>query len=343
MKSPLTDAWLSTHDGVWRGCGRSSSIGSSISTMSGRIRDVWSDNFDEEMDSLRKAIETYPYVAMDTEFPGIVARPIGQFRGSTDYHYQTLRCNVDLLKMIQLGITVCDEDGNLPPDTCTWQFNLHFDANEDMCAPDSLELLTKAGIDFDRHLQFGIDQQYLGELLITSGMVLLEDVRWVSFHSGYDFGYLLRLVTCQPLPSTESEFFDLLHVWFPCIYDVKFLMRSCKTLKGGLQDLADDLQVSRMGQQHQAGSDSLLTASSFFRLRDRFFDGAIDDAKHLGCLYGFANATSATFTPSGTIVYQALNVTTPVMPHAQTAAVQASAISGGSTPTVTSSPMTTVR
>ena len=58
--------------------------------MSGRIRDVWSDNFDEEMDSLRKAIETYPYVAMDTEFPGIVARPIGQFRGSTDYHYQTL-------------------------------------------------------------------------------------------------------------------------------------------------------------------------------------------------------------------------------------------------------------
>ena len=38
----------------------------------------------------------------DTEFPGVVARPIGQFTGNADYHYQTLRCNCDLLKIIQL-------------------------------------------------------------------------------------------------------------------------------------------------------------------------------------------------------------------------------------------------
>ncbi|WFD39148.1 CCR4-NOT core DEDD RNase subunit [Malassezia japonica] len=266
---------------------------------------------------LRSAIENYPYVAMDTEFPGIVARPIGNFRGSTDYHYQTLRCNVDLLRLIQIGITVCDEQGNLPPDTCTWQFNFHFDVNNDMCAPDSLELLTKAGLDFDRHLHFGIDHEHFGEMLITSGLALFEDVKWISFHSGYDFGYLLKLVTCLPLPSHEYEFFELLHQWFPCVYDIKYLMRSCKTLKGGLQDVADDLQVSRIGQQHQAGSDSLLTASTFFKLRDRFFDGSIDDEKHLGCLYGFANTTSAVFLPSGSIVYQAHGVTTPGMQHAQ--------------------------
>jgi len=64
----------------------------------------------------------------DTEFPGIVARPIGTFKGSSDYHYQTLRCNVDLLKLIQLGLTICDADGNLPPlgQACTWQFNFKF-------------------------------------------------------------------------------------------------------------------------------------------------------------------------------------------------------------------------
>ncbi len=55
-----------------------------------------------------------------------MARPIGTFKGSSDYHYQTLRCNVDLLKLIQLGITLCDENGNLPPDVCTWQFNFRF-------------------------------------------------------------------------------------------------------------------------------------------------------------------------------------------------------------------------
>jgi len=62
----------------------------------------------------------------DTEFPGVVARPIGSFRGSSDYHYQTLRCNVDLLRIIQLGITLCDENGELAPGVCTWQFNFQF-------------------------------------------------------------------------------------------------------------------------------------------------------------------------------------------------------------------------
>ncbi|GAC74710.1 mRNA deadenylase subunit [Moesziomyces antarcticus T-34] len=91
-----------------------------------QIREVWAENLEIEMALLRETIDKYPYVAMDTEFPGIVARPIGTFKGSSDYHYQTLRCNVDLLKLIQLGITLCDENGNLPPDVCTWQFNFRF-------------------------------------------------------------------------------------------------------------------------------------------------------------------------------------------------------------------------
>lgn len=37
-----------------------------------------------------------------------------------------MRCNVDLLKIIQVGITLADEDGNTPQDVCTWQFNFHF-------------------------------------------------------------------------------------------------------------------------------------------------------------------------------------------------------------------------
>lgn len=45
------------------------------------------------------------------------------------------------------------------------------------------------------------------------------------------------------MPADESEFFELLRTYFPCIYDIKYLMKSCKNLKGGLQDIADDLQV----------------------------------------------------------------------------------------------------
>ena len=68
----------------------------------------------------------FPHSLQDTEFPGVVARPVGSFASHTDYHYQTLRCNVDLLKIIQLGITFADENGELADDCPTWQFNFKF-------------------------------------------------------------------------------------------------------------------------------------------------------------------------------------------------------------------------
>ena len=39
--------------------------------------------------------------------------------------------------------------------------------------------------------------------------------------SGYDFGYLLKLLINQNLPAEESDFFELLRIYFPSIYDVK--------------------------------------------------------------------------------------------------------------------------
>ena len=48
----------------------------------------------------------------------------GEFKSTADYQYQLLRCNVDLLKIIQLGLTFLDEKGNLPESgPSTWQFN----------------------------------------------------------------------------------------------------------------------------------------------------------------------------------------------------------------------------
>ena len=67
----------------------------------------------------------------------------------------------------------------------------------------------------------------------------------LSVCSGYDFAYLLKVLTAQNLPSEESDFFDLLKLYFPNIYDVKYLMKSCKSLKGGLQEVAELLEVCR--------------------------------------------------------------------------------------------------
>lgn len=62
----------------------------------------------------------------DTEFPGVVAKPIGEFVSNADFQYQLLRCNVDLLKIIQLGFSFFDEQGKPAPGISTWQFNFEF-------------------------------------------------------------------------------------------------------------------------------------------------------------------------------------------------------------------------
>jgi CCR4-NOT transcription complex subunit 7/8 len=135
-----------------------------------------------------------------------------------------------------------------------------------MYTPDSVEQLQKAGIDFQRHEEIGISPNDFAELMITSGLVLSHDTRWISFHrcviffchcfflnpgwltcqisnSGYDFGYFMKLLTAQSLPTTEDAFFELLKIWFPTVYDIKYLMKASKVLKGGLQEVADDLGV----------------------------------------------------------------------------------------------------
>lgn len=254
------------------------------------IRDVWASNLEDEFRTIIRVVQKYNYVAMDTEFPGVVARPIGEFRSTADYQYQLLRCNVDLLKIIQLGLTFLDEHGNTPPNYSTWQFNFKFSLTEDMYAQDSIDLLTNSGIQFKKHDEEGIDPYEFAQLLMTSGVVLSDNVKWLSFHSGYDFGYMLKLLTDQNLPMDESEFFELLRIYFPAIYDVKYLMKSCKNLKGGLQEVAEQLELERIGPQHQAGSDSLLTGAAFFKMREMFFEDNIDDAKYCGHLYGLGTS-----------------------------------------------------
>ena len=65
----------------------------------------------------------------------------------------------------------------------------------------------------------------------------------LSYFSGYDFGYLLKVLTNTNLPTEEQEFFELLKLYFCNIYDVKYLMKSCKNLKGGLQEVSEQLEV----------------------------------------------------------------------------------------------------
>ena len=55
-------------------------------------------------------------------------------------------------------------------------------SSDDMYSPESIELLQKSGIDFQRHEEIGILPNDFAELMITSGMVLAPETKWISFH-----------------------------------------------------------------------------------------------------------------------------------------------------------------
>ncbi|CAN8097420.1 unnamed protein product [Discula destructiva] len=295
----------------------------------GRIREVWAHNLEEEMAVLRKLVQRYPYIAMDTEFPGVVARPMGCFRGKSDYHYQCMRANVDLLKVIQIGIVLLNEEGETPGTRANagevegdgtgrrtagqnqlphaWQFNFQFDIDEDMYNEGSIESLQVAGINFDLLKRDGIDPHKFAALLIPSGLVCFEEVRWLSFHGGYDFGYLAKLLLCRPLPRDESDFEYYMRKFFPTIYDIKHLMKHAVKLqnsgmltpgdastiellhkfeqKSGLENLGEAMKIKRLGAAHQAGSDALLTGKVFFQMREKVFHGEIGN-EHVGKIWG---------------------------------------------------------
>ncbi|KAG9196438.1 hypothetical protein G6011_01559 [Alternaria panax] len=304
-----------------------------------RIREVWRSNLHQEMDMLRSLIDQYPYISMDTEFPGVVARPIGDFNSKASYHYQTVRCNVDLLKIIQLGVTLFNVQGDIPPshlDTselnykpksmqryannivvcpCTWSFNFQFSLEDDMYNEESIQMLKKSGADFEKHRDQGIDPQEFGSLLTTSGMTLSEDVNWISFHSGYDFAYMLKMLTSKSLPEDEDTYRKLVNVFFPKLLDVKYLWRHANNLvrrgvigstatnilnnlgtKSGLQDLADELGCQRVGNSHTAGSDAWLTGVVFWEMKKKIFDGTVPDemSGHMWGLTGVGPPASAT-------------------------------------------------
>ncbi|PON46758.1 Ribonuclease H-like domain containing protein [Parasponia andersonii] len=87
------------------------------------------------------------------------------------------------------GLTFSDEKGNLSP--CgtdkyyIWQFNFHeFKKSEDKHAPDSIELLERSDIDYEKCGKKSVKASRFGELFTSSGVVMNDEVRCNTFHGG---------------------------------------------------------------------------------------------------------------------------------------------------------------
>ncbi|KAF8389273.1 hypothetical protein HHK36_025966 [Tetracentron sinense] len=249
------------------------------------IRQVWAANLEEEVQKIAHLLFFFPVIAMDKEFPGVIYRPSTGTAHQLDpfNHYQILKANVDALKVIQVGLTLSDARGNLADlgdgFSSIWEFNFgDFDVDRDLHAPESIQLLKQQGIDFNKNREKGICAARFGQLLLKYRIVYnFSMVIWVTFHSAYDFAYLIKILTQRELPSDLPAFLSLVEFFFGMrVYDMKHIVRYCDGLYGGLDRIAKTLQVDRVaGKSHQAGSDSLLTLQTFMKLKDRYFNGRI--------------------------------------------------------------------
>ena len=274
------------------------------------IIEVYEENFIEEIKNLSSLLDEYNYIGMDTEFPGTVF-----FAGndSEDFYYQALKKNVDNLKLIQLGITLTNEKGEFPKNYPyhTWQFNLEFDKNTELYRMNSINLLKECGIDFDKLKKKGIKHNIFAQYFMISNLVLNPDICWVSFQGSYDFGYLLKLLINTDLPDREEEFINLLDTYFINYYDIRMLIKGNDNFQRGLNKLADQLEVRREGQIHQAGSDSVVTIDVFFKLKKSGFinNKKLEELKNVlhGIGKGQDNDETINYTQMGGMAYQSNN------------------------------------
>ena len=269
------------------------------------IIEVYEDNFIEQIKILSSFLDDFNYIGMDTEFPGTVFHVENM---TDDFYYKSLKKNVDKLKLIQLGITLTNEKGEYPKNHPyhTWQFNLEFDKDIELYKDESVDMLKKCGIDFDKLKRKGIKHNNFAAYFMTSNLVLNPDVHWVSFQGSYDFGYLLKLLINEDLPQTEDEFTNLLNIYFINYYDIRVIVKDNENLlKKGLNRLAELLEVRREGQEHQAGSDSMVTIDVFFKLKKKGLVGENKFKEAKNILYGIgvgqANDETINYTQIGNL------------------------------------------
>ncbi|CAN1137748.1 Poly(A) ribonuclease pop2 [Linum perenne] len=278
------------------------------------VREVWNNNLSEEFFAMEGLLAKYPIVSLDAEFPGFLRST--PWSASEEVVFQDLKYNTGSTTLIQLGLALSNSKGTVGG---IWEFNFQFDLRRDIHTRDSVEFLAEHGIDFEKLRTCGVDRIRFGTMLRKVISTRQSTITWVTFHGVYDLAYILKAVCFRPIPDSSEEFVHSLGMGFDAVVDVKYMAKfNAETgSEIGLQKLADSLWVKRRGEAHTAGSDSLLTALVYFKLKKKLKQQGIDEHFYVDFIYGISSrissfrnkgslATAAADTPQSLTNYSSL-------------------------------------
>ncbi|CAL4990236.1 unnamed protein product [Urochloa decumbens] len=198
------------------------------------VRHVTAANYEAELDAISALLPHFPIIVFDTEYPGTVHRPPPGRREcdlTPPERYALIKANVDEVPILQLGITLCDADGNLPIFSSSstggaagyyeraWVFTFSdFDVRRDAHAPESVAFLRTHGVDFDAARAQGVSSaafaaRFAGAVLAPARIAATvlapaaRPVTWAAYSGAYDFAYMVKMLCGgRPLPGTWHEF-----------------------------------------------------------------------------------------------------------------------------------------
>lgn len=105
-------------------------------------------------------------------------------------------------------------------------------------------MLQDAGIDFSALKQKGIEPLVLADYLTSSGLILNDEIRWITFHGAFDYAYLIKILTNSKLEGTYDQYETTVNTYFPCTLDTKIIAQDVDDIKGNsLQKLGNEFGV----------------------------------------------------------------------------------------------------
>ncbi|EOA25346.1 hypothetical protein CARUB_v10018669mg [Capsella rubella] len=233
------------------------------------------------MSLIEDCLRNNSFIAFDTEFPGCL-RDTSK-NAHDEQRYIDMSYSVDRTKLIQLGLTLFDNNGRVGG---TWEINFSdFDETQDERNDNSIEFLKRNGLDLKKIREHGIGiEGFFSDLFWI--LKQTRNITWVTFHGSYDIAYLLKCFTGEALPESQSRFAKAVARILGSVYDLKAMAGRFEGFSNrlGLESLARELGLNRVGIAHHAGSDSELTARVFSKMANICHN--VEETE--GFVYGFS-------------------------------------------------------